>query len=128
MPDDLRSQIAPIHGDLFRDNALFQGGTLSGVIDFYHACDDFYVQDIAITINDWCKNPSGDIDENLKQSLITGYETRRPLEAEEIELLPLFQKIGAARFSLTRLLSGEQGEHLKDPQEFLQLLRKLENI
>jgi homoserine kinase type II len=109
------------HGDLFRDNALFKGDELTGVIDFYRACNDFLIQDIAITINDWCRTEQDDIDENLAVSLLQGYESVRQLESEEKEFLPCFQRSACARFTLTRLLSGEDGQHLKDPYEYLQL-------
>ncbi len=114
-----------IHGDLFRDNALFEGAKLTGVIDFYHACDDYLVQDIAITINDWCTYPDGGFDTDRTDHLLAGYEAIRPLEPEERELLGFFQLVAAARFSLTRLLSGEEGSHLKNPVEFLSLMERL---
>jgi homoserine kinase type II len=114
-----------IHGDLFRDNALFEDDNLTGIIDFYHACTDFYIQDIAITINDWCRNENGSMDPVRTASLIEGYESVRTLEAEEREFLPFFQRAASARFALTRLLSGEEGAHLKDPKEFLKLAGSL---
>ena len=110
-----------IHGDLFRDNALFTGDKLTGVIDFYHACDDFLIQDITICINDWCKTPKGNIDEELGKSLLRGYESVRELEHEEKEFLTCFQRAACARFALTRLLSGDEGQHLKDPHEYILL-------
>lgn len=113
-----------IHGDLFRDNALFEGVDLTGIIDFYHACDDFFIQDIAITINDWCY-PNGQLDQNLKNTLLTAYNDIRPLTAEENNLLPVFEQFAAMRFALTRLLSGKDGEPLKNPEEFLARLRLL---
>lgn len=114
-----------IHGDLFTDNALFSGEEITGIIDFYHACDDFLVQDIAITINDWCKDGNGGVSTALVDKVIEGYESVRPLEAEERELLNNFQQIGAARFALTRFFSGDESGHLKDPVEFLALLDTL---
>jgi homoserine kinase type II len=114
-----------IHGDLFRDNVLFENDQLTGVIDFYHACNDYLIQDVAITINDWCKTQSGIIDQKLQDSLLQGYESIRVLEDEEREFLPCFQRAGSARFALTRLLSGDGGGHLKDPGEFLELAARL---
>lgn len=112
-----------IHGDLFMDNALFVDDTLTGVIDFYHACNDFLVQDLAITINAWARDAAGELNDALVDALLDGYGTTRELEPAERESLPAFLRAGAARFALTRLLSGEDGAHLKDPDEFLQILR-----
>jgi homoserine kinase type II len=122
MGDDLPRGI--IHGDLFRDNTLFAGDMLTGVIDFYHACEDFLVQDLAIAINDWCRDPGGQIDRGLVTALKSGYESVRQLTDTEAAWLPVFQRIGALRFVLTRILSGSDGVHLKDPEEFLNLLRQ----
>ena len=113
------------HGDLFRDNALFKEEELTGVIDFYRACNDFLIQDIAITINDWCRTTRDEIDQELSESLLQGYESARELEDEEKEFLPCFQRAACARFALTRLLSGDEGRHLKDPHEYIQLAAHL---
>ena len=106
-----------VHGDLFRDNALFVDDKLTGVIDFYHACEDFYVMDIAITLNDWTHT-------ELEAELLLGaYQKVRPLEQSEIDHLPIFRKLAAMRFALTRLISGGDGAPRKDPEEFLARLR-----
>ncbi len=125
---DIRGMDLPvgiIHGDLFRDNALFIDDTLTGIIDFYHACEDFLIQDLAITVNDWCSNLAGKIDSDLKKSVVEGYEAIRPLTSLEQKLFGRFQRIGALRFILTRLLSGDGGPPLKDPEEFLRIARDL---
>lgn len=110
-----------IHGDLFRDNALFTDkAELSGVIDFYHACNDLLIQDIAIAINDWCLRDNR-IDLALQDALMAGYEEVRSLTHRERDLLPRLQSISAARFLLTRLLSGDPP--LKDPHQMLELAK-----
>ena len=114
-----------IHGDLFRDNALFEGDALTGIIDFYHACDDFLAQDLAITINDWATDPDGSSVEARESALIAGYEKVRALTAGEYAALPVLRRVAALRFVLTRLLSGGDGETLKDPEEFLRIARAL---
>lgn len=114
-----------IHGDLFRDNALFHGDTLTGIIDFYHACTDYLVQDVAITLNDWCTDDTGGLDESRYKAMLEGYESVRPLTAEEHAGLPQFRRAGAMRFVLTRLLSDSGAGHLKDPEEFLRIARGL---
>ena len=126
LAQDLELPKGIIHGDLFRDNVLFNGDELTGILDFYHACHDFLVQDIAVCINDWCQDGNGGLDNAKRDALINGYHEHRPLSASELEYLPHFQKFAAARFTLTRLLSGEPGTYLKNPGEFLQLLRYYE--
>lgn len=110
-----------IHGDLFQDNALFlENRNLSGVIDFYHACNDLLIQDIAVALNDWCTEDNR-INSSLQQALLKGYEEIRPLMEQELELLPGIQKVSAGRFALTRLLSGDPP--LKDPHAMLELAK-----
>ena len=114
-----------IHGDLFRDNALFEDSKLTGIIDFYHACDDFLVQDLAITLNEWCTHRSGLVDMQRFDAMLQGYESVRTLSEAEKTHLPAFRRAGAMRFVLTRLLSGDGTNYLKDPEEFLRIARAL---
>ena len=111
-----------IHGDLFRDNTLFDDDQLTGVLDFYHACDDYLIMDLAIAINDWCPD-----DTDLQEHLLSGYNDVRTLSAAERQFLPSMRQVAAMRFALTRLTSGEPGQPLKDPTEFLSLLTGLSN-
>lgn len=112
-----------IHGDLFLDNALFKDDELSGVIDFYHACHDLLIQDLAVVINDWCLDDSGVVNQVLSQAVLSGYGSVRTLDdAEKAALVPM-QRASAARFALTRLLSGDPP--LKDPGEMLELAGRL---
>ena len=112
-----------IHGDLFTDNALFEDDTLTGVIDFYHACEDFLIQDLAIAINDWCADGDQEIDPGLRSAMLAGYESERELSAGEQDALVPLQRVSAARFALTRFLSGDPP--LKNPMDMLELARKL---
>lgn len=116
-----------VHGDLFRDNVLFDANELTGILDFFNACNDFLVQDIAITINDWCREDAISISPTLRAALIEGYSEKRTLTEIELEHLPAFQTFSAARFALTRLTSGDPDDYLKDPHEFLDLTRALSN-
>lgn len=111
-----------VHGDLFVDNALFEDQELTGLIDFYHACTDFFVQDIAITINAWCRQDDGSLHIEHFRKLMHGYQTERSLSEEEITAIPLMLKTGALRFFFTRLLTKTPEGYLKDPQEFRKIL------
>jgi len=108
-----------IHGDLFQDNALFAGGELTGVIDFYHACTDLLIQDLAIAINDWCLDDNRRLDTAKRDAMMRGYEGVRALSEEESASLLSLQQVSAARFALTRIDSGDPP--LKNPREMLDL-------
>ena len=114
-----------IHGDLFMDNTMFEGDKLTGVIDFYHACEDYLIQDVSIALLVWCTDTNGVVNHSLSQSLLKGYESVRSFTEDEQSLLPFFCRSAASRFVLTRLISGEGKGYLKDPQEFLNILRQL---
>ncbi len=93
-----------IHGDLFRDNVMFDGKLLAGVFDFYFAGVDCLLFDIAVALNDWCIDlESGRLAEDRAEALVEAYESVRPLESAEIRLLPALMRAGAFRFWLSRL-------------------------
>ena len=94
----------PVHADLFRDNALFEWGQLSGVLDFYFAGCDALLYDIAVCLNDWCVDtPAGRYDEERVIAFIGAYESIRTLTPPEHMLLPAMQRAAAFRFLLSRL-------------------------
>lgn len=119
-PDDLPK--GTIHGDLFKDNALFDANELTGVLDLYHACDDYLLQDVAITVNDWCVDDTGKIDADLLRSLLAGYQGVRALTAAEREHWGLFLQLAALRFWFTRLRGTVNGEVRKDPSAIKAIL------
>ncbi|MGP0061805.1 MAG: homoserine kinase [Beijerinckiaceae bacterium] len=125
-PRDLPTGI--IHADLFPDNVLFLGETVSGVIDFYFACTDFFAYDLAICLNAWCFEPDFSFNVTKAVALVDAYERLRPLTAAELAALPILARGGALRFALTRLvdwLNVPTGALVrpKDPLEYVKRLR-----
>jgi len=117
-----------IHADLFRDNALFDGNTLTGIIDFYYACNDVQLYDLAVTVNDWCSNHDGSLDEQRVIAMLDSYEIQRPLLDQEKDAWPTMLRAAALRFWLSRLHDKhfpKEGEmtHIKDPDVFRRILQ-----
>ena len=100
-PKDLPCGI--IHADLFPNNVLFMGDNLTGVIDFYFACEDILAYDIGICLNSWCFEADGSFNLTKSRSLIRGYQAVRPLSDAEIASIPVLAAGSAMRFFLTRL-------------------------
>lgn len=126
--DDLKLTSGIIHADLFRDNALFDGDRLCGVIDFYYACSDYYIYDLAVAVNDWCSNGDGSLDQVRASHTVKAYLQARPVDETEIEVWPLLLRAGALRFWLSRLYDmhfPRPGEmtHIKDPEAFRRILQ-----
>lgn len=125
-PKDLPAGV--IHADLFPDNVFFLGDSLSGLIDFYFACNDLLVYDLSICLNSWCFEKDGAYNITKGKAMIEGYQSVRPLSAAEIEALPILCRGSALRFFLTRLydwLTTPAGALVvkKDPLEYLKKLR-----
>jgi homoserine kinase type II len=125
-PTDLPRGV--IHADLFPDNVFFRGERLSGLIDFYFACTDFFAYDLAICLNAWCFEPDGSFNVTKARLMLSNYRAVRPVSAEELAALPLLARGSALRFLLTRLydwLHQSPGAMVrpKDPLEYLQKLR-----
>ncbi len=125
--DDLDLPSGVTHSDLFRDNALFDGDKLAGIIDFYYACDEYLLYDLAVTVNDWCMGESGVMDMVRYQALMAAYQTQRSVIATEQAAWQIVLRVAAFRFCLSRLLdlhSPREGEltQTKDPAEFLAIL------
>ena len=125
-PDNLPTGI--IHADLFPDNVFFLQGDMSGLIDFYFACNDFYAYDLAIALNAWCFEADATFNVTKARALLSGYQNMRPLAPEEIDAVPILGAGAAMRFLTTRLfdwlnqVDGAQVEP-KNPNDFLRRLR-----
>lgn len=117
-----------IHADLFNDNVFFLNEKLSGLIDFYFACNDLLAYDVAICLNAWCFESDGSFNVTKARLMLASYRATRPLSREEIAALPLFARGSALRFALTRLydwLNHPPGAFVtpKDPKEYLRKMR-----
>lgn len=91
-----------IHADLFPDNVFFIGDAVSGIIDFYYACNDALAYDLAIVINAWAFTRAGEFRRDCAEALMAGYQSVRPLTAAEKAAMPLLLRGAAMRFLLTR--------------------------
>jgi homoserine kinase type II len=111
------------HADFFPDNVFFRDGEFAAAIDFYFACDELYAYDLGVCLNAWCFEPDGSFNVTSANALIAGYESRRPLSADERAALPVLAWGSAMRFFLTRLKdwgSTPAGALVrpKDPMEY----------
>lgn len=125
-PGDLPRGV--IHADLFPDNVFFIGDDVSGLIDFYFACNDFYAYDLAVCLNAWCFETDGAFNATKALALSRNYQQVRPLSPAEVAAIPLLCRGAALRFMLTRLydwLNQVPGALVKpkDPMEYYAKLR-----
>jgi homoserine kinase type II len=117
-----------IHADLFNDNVFFLAEQLSGLIDFYFACNDALAYDLAICLSAWCFDADNEFNVSKGRAMIAGYERLRPLTEAETAALPLLARGAALRFMLTRLvdwLNVPPGAQVapKNPLEYRDKLR-----
>jgi homoserine kinase type II len=112
-----------IHADLFPDNIFFTKNKVSGIIDFYFACNDFFAYEIAICINSICFDNNSTFNMTKAKNLIDGYSSIRTLSEEEKKFLPILSMGAAMRFFLTRLhdfyhTDNKADVKIKDPFEY----------
>lgn len=141
--DDARRQIAAalarhdvarlprgaIHGDLFRDNVLFNEWGLSGVLDFHHAANGYLIYDLAVAANDWCTDVGGALDPERTLTLLRAYHGVRPLQRDELWHFPVFGLYAALAFWISRLtvaLEQRRGKAVRanNPEEFERIVRQ----
>ena len=125
-PQDLPKGV--IHADLFPDNVFFLGDEISGLIDFYFACTDFLMLDVAITMNAWCFEPDASFNVTKANRLLESYHKIRPISEQEFATLPIIARAAALRFLLTRTndwFLPNEGALVakKNPQEYIRKLK-----
>ena len=119
-----------IHADLFHDNIFFKQDRLTGIIDFYFSCEDFYAFEMAICFNALCFDG---VKENLSfnitkaKNFIDGYSSVRKITDEEKNNIKILSQGASLRFLLTRVfdaLNTVEGAMVKnkDPIEYLKRL------
>lgn len=117
-----------VHADLFRDNILWDGEHIGGVIDFYFAGHDALLYDVAVTVNDWCVDPDGEIIASRAAALLQAYNAERAFNAPEHAAWPTMLRAAALRFWLSRAEDKylpKPGEMVlvHDPARFRDILR-----
>ena len=123
-----RLPVGICHADLFPDNVFFLGQSLSGLIDFYFACNDFLIYDLAICLNAWCFERDNSFNITKAKRMLSAYRKERDVSEAEIIALPVIARGAALRFLLTRLydwLKHPEGALVKpkDPREYLSILQ-----
>jgi homoserine kinase type II len=118
-----------VHADLFRDNVLFDGKRVGGLIDFYFACNDSLLYDAAITVNDWCMGEGTKLDVLRTRAMLDAYHAVRPFTAQEAEMWPVALRLAALRFWISRLFDlhkPRDGElvNAHNPDQFKHILQQ----
>lgn len=125
-PDGLPAGV--IHADLFPDNVFFLDDEVSGLIDFYFACNDTYAYDIAVCLNAWCFEPDVTFNAVKGAALLAAYQQERALNDAERAALPTLARGAALRFLLTRAHDWihRPANALVTPHDPIAYLRRLE--
>lgn len=117
-----------VHGDLFRDNLLFNERGLTGVLDFHHAARGYLIYDLAVAANDWCTDSTGVLDTERTTALLRAYHAIRPVTAAEIRFFPMFALYAALSFWLSRLAVAPRRDEsgnvrFNNPEEFQRIVQ-----
>lgn len=118
-----------VHADLFPDNTIFDQDTLSGMIDWNDALHDTLIYDVAITVNAWCSDSKGQLDNTLATAFLDSYHQERPLTPEEQHAWKGILRIAGLRFWLSRtqdMITPPSGELImqKDPDEYFRIIEQ----
>ncbi len=118
-----------VHADLFRDNVLMDGERVGGLIDFYFACNDSLLYDVAITVNDWCMTAHGTLDAERARAFLRAYHAVRPFTEQEAASWPTALRVAALRFWISRLFDlhlPRDGEivNAHNPEQFKRILQQ----
>jgi len=121
-----------IHGDIFPDNVFFIDNNISGLIDFYFSCNDFYAYDLAITTNAWCFDKKESFKKENFDSFLKGYQQHVSMSNDEKNHFNTLLRGAAMRILVTRLydqLYHPVGAMVvpKDPFEFFNILKWHQN-
>ena len=124
-PENLPSGV--IHCDLFPDNAFFIDRQLSGILDFYFACNDMFAYDIAYCLNGWCFEHGTEFNITKAKHILRAYNQVRELSEDELEALPVLSAGAALRILLTRLYDwlNPNEDALVKPHDPMELYHKL---
>lgn len=124
-PDTLPAGV--IHADLFPDNVFFDSDRLSGIIDFYFACSDFFAYDLAVCLNAWCFETDGSFNITKARRLVNAYRNVRELSQDELDALPVLARGAAVRFLLTRLYDwlNTPSDALVTPKNPIEYIHKM---
>ncbi len=118
-----------LHGDLFRDNALFRGSRLAAVVDFYGACHGPLLLDLAVAAIDWCRRKDGTLDEARCRTLTATYRAERPWSPREAQSWGACLHEAALAFYGARLArryaAPSDGGPVRDPEELGRVLDRL---
>ena len=117
-----------IHADAFPDNVFFDHGQISGVIDFYFACHNFYLYDVMLTLNAWCFDDQGQVHSDAAHGFLKAYHLKLPISPTEMKYIRLFGQAAALRIALTRfrdLYKTGEGGHFtpRDPMAYMNIVQ-----
>lgn len=119
-----------IHGDLFRDNVLWDGARLVAILDFEQASRGSFVYDLAVAVLDWCWDAAQPVPlrEELASAMLAGYARRRSLDAADRAALPVELRAAAARFTITRITDVHLRQVDNPDKDFRAFLARLEYL